>query len=63
MVPASNNGTTPHLHRSTTLPTHIAGLCAEESASLTRPTGDGSVIPRRLDPNEKPRTTGARTAG
>jgi hypothetical protein len=45
------------------LPNRLASLCAEENASLTRPLGDGTVIPRQVDPNEKPRTAGARTAG
>lgn len=60
MAPANTNGKSSG---ATSLPARMAGLCAEENASLTRPPGDGSVIPRRLDPNEKPRTTGARTAG
>lgn len=45
------------------LPVHIAGLCTNEDKSLSRPVGDGHVIERHLDPNEKIRTTGARTRG
>lgn len=45
------------------LPERIAELCQDESSCLTRMPGKGEVRPRSLDPNEKPRTAGARTAG
>lgn len=45
------------------LPERIASLCQDESHCLTRVPGKGEVKPRSLDPNEKPRTAGARTAG
>lgn len=45
------------------LPERIAALCQDESNCLTRMPGKGEVKPRQLDPNEKPRTAGARTAG
>ena len=45
------------------LPERIAELCQDESNCLTRMPGKGEVKPRSLDPNEKPRTAGARTAG
>lgn len=45
------------------LPERIADLCKDESNCLTRIPGKGEVKPRALDPNEKPRTAGARTAG
>lgn len=61
MEPSNINRKKPA--RAIRLPLRIAELCTEEATSLTRPTGDGTVIPRQLDPNEKPRTTGARTAG
>lgn len=48
---------------SESLPGRIASLCHEEQVSLTRTPGKGTVIPRSLDPNDKPRTAGARTAG
>lgn len=48
---------------SESLPGRIAHLCHEEQASLMRSPGKGTVIPRTIDPSEKPRTAGARTAG
>lgn len=48
---------------SESLPGRIAGLCQEEKTSLMRTPGKGTVIPRTLDPGDKPRTAGARTAG
>lgn len=45
------------------LPGRLAALCEDEQACLTRSPGKGEVKPRQLDPSEKPRTTGARTAG
>lgn len=45
------------------LPNRLAGLCENEAKSLSRPRSRATVIPRQIDPNEKPRTTGARTAG
>jgi hypothetical protein len=53
------NGT----HAAATLTDQLAALCQEETTCLSRNPGSGEVIPRTVDPNEKPRTAGARTAG
>ena len=54
----SNRHGAPH-----TLTDKLAALCHEEAACLTRTPGNGKVKARIIDPKEKPRTAGARTAG
>ncbi len=48
---------------STCLTDWLASLCHDESTHLTRAPGKGEVKARIVDPSEKPRTAGARTAG
>lgn len=66
MAPSSTKdtatkGTAPVQDES--LPERLAHLCEDESNCLTRTPGKGEVKPRQVDPKEKPRTAGARTAG
>lgn len=58
--PKKSNGAT---HGAPSLTDQLAALCQDENACLTRNPGSGEVIPRTVDPTEKPRTAGARTAG
>lgn len=65
MAPSNNKdeASKPVMQPDKSLPERIADLCHDEAACLMRTPGKGEVKPRTLDPNEKPRTAGARTAG
>lgn len=63
MEHTSNSGATKVACHDKRLPERIAELCQDESTCLSRMPGKGTVITRVLDPNEKIRTAGARTAG
>lgn len=63
MAPSNNDEDPKANGADKRLPERIAALCQDEANCLTRMPGKGEVRPRALDPNEKPRTAGARTAG